>query len=76
MWLQLYFLFHVVKLVPRALNSRFMPLAIYIGIWVVYKPLEFIFIFGAYEADIGRVIGYAGLVRLLENSMDSDSPTA
>lgn len=76
MWLQLYFLFHVVKLVPRALNSRFMPLAIYIGIWVVYKPFEFIFIFGAYEADIGRVIGYAGLARLLENSMDSGSPTA
>jgi hypothetical protein len=76
MWLQLYFLFYVVKLVPRALNTRFMPLAIYIGIWVVYKPFEFIFIFGAYDNDVAYVISYAGLARLLENSMDSDSPTA
>jgi len=75
MWLQLYLLFHVVKLVPRALNSRFMPLAIYIGIWVVYKPFEFIFIFGAYDNDVASVIGYAGLVRLLENSIDYDTPT-
>jgi hypothetical protein len=76
MWLQLYLLFHVVKLVPRALNTRFMPLAIYIGIWVVYKPFEFIFIFGAYDMDVAYLLGYAGLARLLENSMESASPTA
>jgi hypothetical protein len=76
MWLQLYFLFYVLKLVPRALNTRFMPLAIYVGIWAVYTPFEFIFIYGAYENDVGYLIGYAGLARLLENSMDSDPPTA
>jgi hypothetical protein len=75
MWLQLYFLFHVVKLVPKALNTRFMPLAIYIGIWVVYTPFEFVFIFGAYDMDVANLLGYAGLARLLENSMESASPT-
>jgi hypothetical protein len=76
MWLQLYFLFHMLKLVPRALNTRFTPLAIYVGIWAVYTPFEFIFIFGSYDNDVANLIGYAGLARLLENSMDSDSPTA
>jgi hypothetical protein len=75
-WLQLYLLFHVVKLVPRAINTRFMPLAIYVGIWAVYTPFEFIFIFGAYDMEVANLIGYAGLTRVLENSMDSDSPTA
>jgi hypothetical protein len=76
MWLQLYFLFHVVKLVPRALNTRFMPLAIYVGIWAVYSPFEFVVIFGAYDNNMIDLMGYAGLARLLENSMDSGSPTA
>jgi hypothetical protein len=76
MWLQLYFLFYVVKLVPRALNTRFMPLAIYVGIWAVYTPFEFVFIFGAFDDNLIALISYAGLARLLENSMESASPTA
>jgi hypothetical protein len=76
MWLQLYFLFYVVKLVPRALNTRFMPLAIYVGIWAVYTPFEFVFIFGAFDDNFIALISYAGLARLLENSMESASPTA
>jgi hypothetical protein len=53
-----------------------MPLAIYIGIWAVYSPFEFVFIFGAFDDNLVALMGYAGLARLLENSMDSDSPTA
>jgi hypothetical protein len=75
-WLQLYFLFYVLKLVPRALNTGFMSLAIYVGIWSVYTPFEFVFIYGAYDMDVASMISYAGLARLLENSLDSDSPTA
>jgi len=75
-WLQLYFLFYVVKLVHRALNTRFMPLAIYVGIWAVYTPFEFIFIFGAFDDNLIALMSYAGLARLLENSMDTDTPIA
>ena len=76
MWLQLYFLFYVVKLVPRALSTRCMPLAIYVGIWAVYTQFEFVFIFGAFDDNLIDLMGYAGLARLLENSVDSGSPTA
>jgi hypothetical protein len=70
-WMQIYLLVYATRLASRSINSPFLPMGIYIGMWCVYNPFEFYAIFGAYNNNFLDMLSYAGIARLLENSMNA-----
>ena len=58
-------------LIRRARNTPFFPLALFFNVMALLYPLNFAFIFGAFEADFANAIYLVGLQKLLENSLDA-----
>jgi len=52
-------------LIRTTAATPFFPLALYIGIPVIYGPIEYIFVFGGYESGFPRTIFLCGMLRLL-----------
>jgi hypothetical protein len=62
------------RLCRRARNTAAFPLALFVGIPVIYEPFNFIFIFGAYEGSIPQTLFWAGLLNLTSNYLDKIAP--
>jgi hypothetical protein len=50
-------------------GTPYFPLALLIGVPVIYKPLAYVVIFGAYESDLPRALVVAGLLKMLRTSI-------
>ena len=60
---------HAHRQIQRCKNTEWFPLALLIGIPLIWAPLFFIFIFGTFSTGTaGLFLGY-GLIRLLENNL-------
>jgi hypothetical protein len=57
--------FYAWGLIRTTAATPFFPLALFIGISVIYEPIKYIFIFGGYESDFPRTIFLCGMLRLL-----------
>lgn len=69
---QIVFFREAIRLIKECQGTRFFPLAMFIGLWVVYKVFEFYVIFGAYNNYIVDSLFYMGLLHLLRNSMRAE----
>jgi len=68
--LQLALGFYSYGLMRRAWNTPLRPLAILLTLECVYRPFHFIFIFGEYRADLPSAFYQAGMLKMLENSLN------
>jgi hypothetical protein len=59
------------RLILRSRGTPFFPMALSYGIGAVLMPINFVFIFGAFEHDLPAAIFTIALLRLLENSLDA-----
>ena len=57
--------FYAWGLIRITAATPFFPLALFIGISVIYGPVKYICIFGGYESDFPRTIFLCGMLRLL-----------
>jgi O-antigen ligase len=57
--------FYAWRLIRTTAATSFFPLALFIGISVIYGPIEYIFVFGGYESGFPRTIFLCGMLRLL-----------
>lgn len=59
------------RLIRRAKDTPYYPLALITGIPTILLPFNFVLIFGAFENDLPNTIFVIGMQRLLENSLDA-----
>ena len=59
------------RLCTKARNTPAFPLALFIGIPIIYEPVQFVFIFGALEASYPTTLFWAGLLNMMSNYCDS-----
>ena len=60
---------HAHQQIQRCRNTEWFPLALLIGIPLVWSPIFFVFVFGTFkDASATLFIGY-GMIRLLENNL-------
>ena len=62
------------RLLRRAWNTPMRPLAIVLALEAVYRPIHFIFIFGEYRGDLPSAFYQAGMMKMLENSLNAYTP--
>lgn len=60
---------HAHRQILRCRGTEWFPLALFIGIPMVYGPLFFVFIFGDFKVSAGTFILALGMMRLLENNL-------
>jgi hypothetical protein len=64
-----------VRCVRRARGTSLQPVAIFLAIQMVWIPVHFTFVFGAYNVDMPQQIMLAGFLRLLIRMIEERQPT-
>lgn len=64
-----YLAYYAWKLVGKARETPLFPLAIFIAIPVIYKPFDYVFIFGGFDSSMPETLFYAGMLKLVTNSL-------
>jgi len=60
---------HAHRQIQRCRNTEWFPLALIIGIPLVWAPIFFVFIFGTFKDGASTLIMGYGMIRLLENNL-------
>jgi len=60
---------HAHRQIMRARGTEWFPLALFIGIPLIWGPLFFIVVFGDFKVNISTFLMSCGMVRLLENNL-------
>jgi hypothetical protein len=63
---------HAHRQIIRCRGTPWLPLALFIGIPIIWAPVFFLFIFGDFKMDMGMLLLGIGMVRLLENNLPLD----
>lgn len=66
------------RLCRRARGTKALPIALFVGIPIIYEPFNFIFIFGGLDSNYSQLLFWAGLLnmttRYLDNIKDAAGP--
>lgn len=60
---------HAHRQIMRCQGSEWWPLALFIGIPLIWGPAFFVFIFGSFQGGVSAFLMGAGMIRLLENNL-------
>jgi hypothetical protein len=58
------------RLIRRAQGTPYYPLALFLGLPLIWEPFYYIFIFGGYDAALPMMIFAIGMLKMLANSLD------
>jgi len=67
------------KTCSRAYQTSAFPLALFVGMPMIYEPFNFIFIFGGYEGSVAQTLFWAGLLNMTNayiDRLESNVPAA
>lgn len=68
-----YMAFLAWQLCRRAYGTKAFPLALFVGIPVIYEPFNFVVVFGALDSGYPQLLFWAGLLNLMRNHLDRQS---
>ena len=57
------------RLIRAAEGSDYFPLALFIGLFVIWEPFGYTFVFGAYDSGLPNALFNAGMLKLIFNSI-------
>lgn len=57
------------RLIRLAQPTHVFPLALFVGLPLIYEPFNFVFIFGAFEASLPTSIFALGMLKMVENTI-------
>ncbi len=60
---------HAHRQIKRARNSEWFPLALFIGIPIIWAPIFFILVFGDFSTALASFLMGAAMIRILENNL-------
>ena len=58
------------RLCKRARDTRAFPLALFVGIPIIYEPFNFVLVFGGLDGNYPQLLYWAGLLHLTRNYLD------
>lgn len=58
------------RLIRHCQGSDFYPLALFVGLPQIWEPINFIFIFGAYDSGIPNTLFTLGMLKIIHNSIE------
>jgi hypothetical protein len=61
------------RLCRRAYGTKAFPLALFVGIPVIYEPLNYVLIFGALDSGYPQLLFWAGLLNMTRNYLEGES---
>jgi hypothetical protein len=62
------------RLCRRAYGTQAFPLALFVGIPMIYEPFNFVFVFGGFDGSVSQTLFWAGLLNLTSNYLDKIAP--
>lgn len=74
LWLMYQMARECVALIARTRGTKYFPVALFIGMPVLWTPIHFLFVFGSYDSGLPDALFTAGLIKLLKNSLDAHPP--
>jgi hypothetical protein len=63
------------RLCKRARGTKAFTLSLFVGIPVIYEPLNFVIIFGGLDSNYSQLLFWAGLLNMLSNYVDTIAPS-
>jgi len=60
---------HAHRQILRCHNTEWLPLALFIGIPIIFAPFVFVFLFGDFKQNAAAFLLATGMIRLLENNI-------
>jgi hypothetical protein len=64
------------KIVRRSKGTDYLPLALLVGIPAVYEPVNYVFIFGAFDSGFPNTLFICGMLKLLSNGLHAAETTS
>jgi len=61
------------QLIKKSVGTSFFPVALFVGMPIIYFPIPFIFVAGGYDSGLTELLFSAGLIRLIERAMLTES---
>ena len=62
------------RLCRRARGTKCLPLALFVGIPIIYEPFNFVVVFGALDQSYSQTLFWAGLLNLVTRYVDNCAP--
>ncbi len=69
-WLLIILAIKANRLIGRTRGTCLFPVALFLGMPAILKPVYFILVFGAFDGDLPTALFTAGMIRLLERAVD------
>ncbi|MBV9674425.1 MAG: O-antigen ligase family protein [Verrucomicrobia bacterium] len=60
------------KLIRRCSNSDFFPVALMVGIPVIYEPIQYVLVFGQFDSGFPNTLFLCGMLKLISKSFASN----
>ena len=57
------------RLIRQTDGTDFFPLALFIGLAIIWEPVNYTFIFGAFDSGLPNALFNAGMLKMLQNSL-------
>jgi hypothetical protein len=73
--LMCYMAFLAWRICRQASGTKVFPLALFVGIPIIYEPFNFVIIFGALDSGYPQLLFWAGLLKLTQRYLDSLLPS-
>jgi hypothetical protein len=61
------------KLIARTRGTQFFPMALFVGVPVIWAPFAFSFIFGAFDNDFTNTIISIGFIKMIDQSLTASN---
>jgi hypothetical protein len=67
--LLIYVAIYAARTIRASEKTSFYPLALFIGMILIWEPINFVFIFGAYDSGFPNTIFAIGMLKMIQNSL-------
>lgn len=64
------------RLCQKALGTKAFPLSLFVGIPIIYEPLNFVFIFGGFDGSLSQSLFWAGLLNMTQRYVEKCAPVS
>lgn len=71
--LLIYSAVYACRLIRRAQDTDFFPLALFVGLLIIWEPFNYTLVFGAYDAGLPNAIFNVGMLKMIANSLTKQS---
>ena len=69
--LLVYIAIYAARVIRASQNTEFYPLALFVGLASIWEPVQYLFVFGAYDSGLPNSIFVIGMLKMVSNSLQA-----